>query len=105
MLEPMNDYIVLKLVEDEKTGSGIILPESSDPMFAKGEIIKKGPGKLSEAGERFEPLSKTGWMREDGFPVRWEGAKILFAKYAAAKIEHEGETFYFIKEADILAKI
>jgi chaperonin GroES len=97
MLTPLNDYIVLKLVEAEKTDSGIILPESSDPMFAKGKVVSIGPGKPNEEGYRTEPLT--------GFPGCTDVQTVLFAKYAATKIEHEGETFYFIKEADILAKI
>jgi co-chaperonin GroES (HSP10) len=94
MLEPVNDYLIVTLLKDEgESTSGIIRPESSEPMFTKGLVISRGPGKTLESGARLLTDSVD------------KGDKILFALYAATKIKEDGETVYFVKEADILAKI
>lgn len=92
MLKPLGEYSILVLSEDEgKTESGIILPDSADLMFAHGLVVSPRPNRTLDGGQSLPPTVQ-------------EGDKVLFARYAAVKIEEEGKTFFFVKDADILAK-
>jgi len=94
MLKPINDNIVVKpLVEDEKTASGIILPDTvNKEKPEKGEVIAVGEGRILDTGNR-APM-----------PVK-EGDKVIFTKYSPNEIKIDGEEYLVLKESDILAII
>ena len=50
MLRPLNDRIIIELVEkEERTASGIFLPDTAAKEKPQtGEVIAVGPGKLNE---------------------------------------------------------
>jgi len=91
-LKPLDDYVVVKPVEEEeKTEGGIVLPDSAKEKPQKGEVLAAGPGKLLNNGDR-RPLSvKVGDM-------------VLFGKWGGSEIKIEGEELKILKESDILAK-
>jgi chaperonin GroES len=91
-LKPLDDYVVVKPVEEEeKTEGGIVLPDSAKEKPQKGEILAVGPGKLLKNGDR-RPLSvKVGDM-------------VLFGKWGGSEIKIEGEELKILKESDLLAK-
>ncbi|MCR4408612.1 MAG: co-chaperone GroES [Anaerolineae bacterium] len=91
-LKPLGDRVVVEPVEqEEKTPSGIILPETAKEKPQEGIIIAVGPGRRDEAGERIEMDVK-------------EGDRVLYAKYAGTEVKLEGDKKVLIlKESDILA--
>lgn len=91
MLEPLKDVVIVKIIEKTRE-SGIIMPDSAEPMFDQGEITAVGPGKLSETGTRI-PMDVV------------VGDKVLFARYAGVKFDLDGETLYRITEGDIIGLI
>jgi chaperonin GroES len=93
-LQPLGDKVILKpIVEDEKTKTGIILPETAEKEKPeKGEVIAVGPGKILESGKRSE------------MPVK-VGDKVLFTKYGPNEIKINDEELLIAGIDDILAII
>ena len=53
MLKPLGDRIVIELVEsEEKTASGIVLPDSAKEKPQEGRVVAVGTGRVLESGER-----------------------------------------------------
>lgn len=92
-LKPLNDRVLIKpLKEDEKTSSGIFIPQTAEEKSDKGEIIAVGPGKLLKNGERAAMSVKPG-------------DKVLFKKYSAEEIKINKQEYLIVAEEDILAII
>lgn len=55
-LRPLGDRVVVKPVpRDEKTASGIILPDTAQEKPQEGEVVSVGPGRILDDGKR-EPI-------------------------------------------------
>jgi len=90
-IKPLADRVVIKsLEEDEKTASGIFLPDTAKEKPQKGRVLAVGPGKVVESGVRQALEVKTG-------------DTVIFAKYAGTEIKVDGEEVLILKESDILA--
>lgn len=93
MIKPLNDRVVVKVLEqEEKTRGGIVLPDTAKEKPQKGEIIAVGPGVIRDDGSRTPPEVKVG-------------DKVLFAKYAGTEIKIDGDEYLILREADILAVV
>ena len=91
-LEPLGDRIVVKPIEEEqKTKSGIILPDTAKEKPQEGEVIAVGKGRLTEDGKRIAPEVKVG-------------DRVLYAKYGGTEIKLDGKELMILRESDILAK-
>ncbi|UCC89126.1 MAG: co-chaperone GroES, partial [Anaerolineales bacterium] len=75
---------------EEMTASGIILPETAKEKPQEGKVLAVGPGIRNDKGER-QPLDVD------------VGDRVLFAKYAATEIKHDGNKYLIMPESDILA--
>lgn len=93
-IRPLGDRVVVEPVEqEEKTPSGIILPETAKEKPQEGKVLAVGPGRRDDKGERVPMDVK-------------EGDRVLFAKYAGTEVKLEGDKKVLIlKESDILAVI
>ena len=90
-LKPLGDRVVVEPTEqEEKTASGIILPETAKEKPQKGVIIAAGPGRYGEEDERIPMDVKVG-------------DKVLYAKYAGTEIKINDKKLLILKESDILA--
>lgn len=93
MLKPLGDRIVIEPQEkEEKTASGIVLPDSAKEKPQEGRIVAVGPGKFSDSGERIAPDVK-------------EGDKVIYSKYAGTEVKYDGKTYLVVRQDDILAVI
>ena len=91
-LKPLDDYVVVKpLEEEETTEGGIVLPDSAKEKPQRGEILAVGPGRILKNGDR-RPLTIK------------EGDVVLFGKYAGTEVKIEGEEIKIMRESEILAK-
>ena len=89
-LVPLTDRVVLKQLEaEEKTQSGIILPDSAQEKPQEAEVIAVGPGGIVD-GEKVEMQVK-------------EGQKVIYSKYAGTEVKLEDEEYIIVKQNDILA--
>ncbi len=91
-LQPLGDRLVVKPIQsEEKTKSGIYLPDTAKEKPQEGKVIAVGPGRIADDGKRI--------------PVDVEvGDIIIYAKYGGAEIKIEDEDLIILREPDILAK-
>ena len=74
MLKPLGDRIIIELVEsEEKTASGIVLPDTAKEKPQEGKVVAVGTGRVLDNGERV------------AFEVS-EGDRIIFSKYAGTEV-------------------
>ncbi|MFC4736557.1 co-chaperone GroES [Bacillus daqingensis] len=93
MLKPLGDRIVIELVQqEEKTASGIVLPDSAKEKPQEGKVVAVGTGRLTESGERVALEIK-------------EDQKVLFSKYSGTEVKYEGRELLILRESDVLAII
>ncbi len=90
-LKPLQDRIVIKVIEDtEQTSGGIFIPDSAKEKPQKGEVVAVGEGKINESGER-EPMDVK------------VGDVILYAKYAGTDVKMDGVEYKILSIKDALA--
>jgi len=91
MIKPLGERVVIKVLEkEEKTASGIVLPDTAKEKPQQGEIVAVGSGKLLENGQRAAMEVKVG-------------DRVIFAKYAGTEIKIEGTDYLILTDRDILA--
>jgi len=93
-IKPLSDYILIEPIkEEEKTKSGILLPETADKERPEqGKVIAVGPGKRNDSGNLIPMDIKVG-------------QKVLFTKYGPNEIKVEDKEYLIAKQEDILAII
>ena len=90
-LQPLSDRVVVKPQEaEEKTASGIILPDTAKEKPQAGKIVAVGKGKMSDSGSLIKMDVKVG-------------DKVLYGKYSGTEISFEGDDLLIMRESDILA--
>lgn len=88
-IRPLGDRVVVKVIKQEKTAGGIVLPETAQEKPQLGEVIAAGPGRLDDKGARLPMDVK-------------KGDRILFAKYAGTEVKLDGEDYLLLSEKDVL---
>jgi chaperonin GroES len=92
-IRPLQDRIIVKRIEEEeKTKSGIIIPDTAKEKPMEGEVIAVGTGKILENGKK-QPLEVKA------------GDRILFGKYAGTEIKIDGVEHLIMREDDVLGII
>ena len=89
MLKPTSDNVLIKKITEEKTESGIVLPDNA-PMNAlqRGTVAAMGMGKRDE------------WP-----PVFNVGDTVLYTQYSPQEVKDGGETYQIMKFGDIIAVV
>ena len=91
-LQPLADRVVVKPVpKEEKTKSGIYIPDTAKERPQEGDIIAVGPGRLTDDGKRIAMDLKVG-------------ERVIYAKYGGSEIKIEDQDLVIMRESDILAK-
>jgi chaperonin GroES len=89
-LKPLADRVIIKAVpSEERTKSGIIMPDTAKEKPQEGKIVAVGPGKV-EKGERIPMEVKVG-------------DRVIYSKYAGTEIKYDGEEYLILRESDIQA--
>jgi chaperonin GroES len=89
-LKPLEDRVVLKQQEaEEKTQSGIILPDSAKEKPQAAVVVAVGPGRI-EDGHKVEMQVK-------------EGDKVIYSKYSGTEVKYDGEEYIIVAQKDIIA--
>ncbi|MGI6145697.1 MAG: co-chaperone GroES [Clostridia bacterium] len=92
-IKPLGDKVVVKpLAQEEKTKSGIVLPDTAKEKPQQGEILAVGSGKTLENGQKVPLEVKVG-------------DKVIYSKYAGTEIKIDGEEVLILSERDIHAII
>ena len=62
-LQPMGDRLVVKPIQsEEKTKSGIYLPDTAKEKPQEGKVIAVGPGRMTDEGKRIAPDVEVGTL-------------------------------------------
>lgn len=86
-IKPLADRVLVKPAEaEEKTASGIIIPDSAKEKPLKGKVVAVGDGTKDEK------------------MILEEGDEVLYGKYAGTELELDGEKFLIMRQSDVLAK-
>jgi chaperonin GroES len=90
-IRPLYDRIVVKRLEsqDEKTASGLIIPDTAKEKPQEGQVVAVGKGK----------------RLEDGKVVSLDvqvGDRILFGKYSGSEVKLDGEELLIMREDEVL---
>jgi len=85
-IKPLADRVLIKpAAAEEKTASGIIIPDSAKEKPLKGEVIAVGNG-----------------TKDEDMVVK-PGDHVLYGKYAGTELDLDGEKFLIMKQSDIFA--
>jgi chaperonin GroES len=91
-IKPLGDKVVIKRLEaEEKTKSGIVLPNQAKEQPQLAKIMAVGPGGLV-----------------DGKEIKMEvkvGDTVIFSKYSGTEIKYDGEEYTIVSQKDILAVV
>jgi len=91
-LHPLADRVLVKPIEkEEKTKSGIYLPDTAKEKPQEGEVLAVGPGKMTDDGKRVPLDLKVG-------------DRVIYAKYGGTEIKVDDDELIILRESDILAK-
>lgn len=92
-IKPLGDRIVVKALEaEEKTKSGLIVPDSAKEKPQEAKVIAVGTGRLLEDGAIKALEIKTG-------------DRVLYGKYTGTEVTVNGEEYLIIREEDVLAVV
>ncbi len=91
--KPLGDRLLLEVKKaEEKTKSGIVLPDSAKEKPQEGKVVAAGPGARDKDGKRI-PMEVS------------KGDKVLYSKYSGTEVKIDSKDYLIIKETDILAII
>ncbi|MFS8512884.1 MAG: co-chaperone GroES [Planifilum fulgidum] len=89
-MKPLGDRIVLEAIEkEEKTASGIVLPDTAKEKPQEGRVIAVGSGRW-ENGQKIELEVKVG-------------DRVIFSKYAGTEVKVGDKEYLILRESDVLA--
>lgn len=91
MIKPLEDRVLIKMVEaEETTKSGIILTSASQEKPQIAEVVAVGPGSKNSEGEKIEMQVKVG-------------DRVITNKYSGTEVKYEGSEYIIVRQSDILA--
>ena len=91
-LKPLDDRIVVKANEaEERTSSGLVIPDTAKEKPQQGSVLAVGPGRRSEQSGELIPLDVK------------VGDTVVYSKYGGTEITVDGEDLLILSSRDVLA--
>ncbi|MCD0487011.1 co-chaperone GroES [Pedobacter sp. MC2016-14] len=91
-IKPIADRVVVEAAPaEEKTASGIYIPDTAKEKPQQGTIVAVGPGKYAELTGNLVPLNVK------------VGDVVLYGKYGGTEITYEGKEYLIMRESDLYA--
>ncbi len=88
MFKPLADRVLIEAAPaEQKTASGIIIPDTAKEKPLEGKVIAVGPGKADE------PMTVK------------KNDKVLYGQYSGTEIKLEGKPYLIMRESDIFGII
>jgi len=91
-INPLHDRVLVKPDQEQKTASGLIIPDSAQEKPMRGQVKAVGTGVRGDNNVIIPLEVKVG-------------DKVLFGKWGGTEVELDGEKLLIMKESDILAII
>ena len=93
-LKPLDDRIVVKANEaEERTASGLVIPDTATEKPQQGTVLAVGPGRRSEQSGDIIPLDVK------------VGDTVVYSKYGGTEITIDGEDLLILTGRDVLAVV
>ncbi len=93
-LQPLDDRIVVRPNEaEERTASGLVIPDTAKEKPQQGEVLAVGPGRRAD---------NTGELIPMDIQV---GDTVLYSKYGGTEVTVDGEDLLVLNSRDVLAKV
>ena len=93
-LQPLEDRIVVRPNEsEEKTASGLVIPDTAKEKPQQGEVLAVGPGRRSDQTGEIIAMDVAA------------GDTVVYSKYGGTEINIEGEDLLILTARDVLAKV
>ena len=93
-LQPLDDRIVVRPSEsEERTASGLVIPDTAKEKPQQGEVLAVGPGRRAETTGEVIPLDIK------------VGDKVIYSKYGGSEITVDGQDLLILTGRDVLAKV
>ena len=90
-LQPLDDRIVVRPSEaEEKTASGLVIPDTAKEKPQQGEVLAVGPGRRAENTGEIIPLDVS------------VGDTVVYSKYGGTEIKVGGEEVIILRADDVL---
>lgn len=87
-IKPLADRVLIEPMEaEDKTASGIYIPDTAKEKPQKGTVVAVGPG-----------------TKDTPMEVK-VGDVVLYGKYAGTELSTDGKDYLIMKQADILAVV
>ena len=87
-VKPLSDRVLVKPnLAEEKTASGLFIPDTAKEKPLMGKVVAVGPGTAEIKME-----VKVGDM-------------VIYGKYAGTELSHEGEDYLVMKQSDLIAVV
>jgi len=91
-LKPLDDRVVVKPNEaEEKTASGLVIPDTAKEKPQQGSVLAVGPGRRSDQTGELIPLDVK------------VGDTVVYSKYGGTEITVEGDDLLILTSRDVLA--
>jgi len=93
-LQPLDDRIVVRPNEgEEKTASGLVIPDTAKEKPQQGSVLAVGPGRRSDTTGELIPMDVK------------VGDTVVYSKYGGTEITQDGEDLLILTSRDVLAKV
>ncbi|MDA8117527.1 MAG: co-chaperone GroES [Actinomycetota bacterium] len=93
-LHPLDDRIVVRPAQsEERTASGLVIPDTAKEKPQQGEVIAVGPGRRAD---------NTGEIIKLDIAV---GDTVVYSKFGGTEITVDGEDLLILSSRDVLAKV
>lgn len=90
-LKPLADRVVVKILSaEQKSKSGIIIPDTAKEKPQEGEVVAVGPGRWDEDGEKRLPMQLK------------KGDRVLFENWGGKDYKSEGVEYKILREDEVL---
>ena len=90
-IKPLEDRIVIRQVDsEEKTASGLYIPDAAKEKPQEGEVLAVGPGRVDGNGNRVPVDVKVG-------------DHVIFSRYGGTEVKYDGEELQILSARDVLA--
>jgi len=92
-IQPLHDRIIVEASpKEEKTASGLLLPDSAQEKPQRGKVLAVGPGKRLDSGQLAAMDMKVG-------------ETVLYGKYGGTEVTVDGKDFVILRAEDVLAVV
>ncbi|MFI0432454.1 MAG: co-chaperone GroES [Actinomycetota bacterium] len=92
-IKPLEDRILVQPLDaEQKTQSGLVIPDTAKEKPQEGKVLAVGPGRFNDGGDRV-PMDVN------------VGDVVVYSKYGGTEIKYQGEEYLILSARDVLAVV